>query len=106
MAQLYTKTITGTLQTVLYGTGKETYALVKAELASVGIDDWEAERRRADANLCIFCFGTDAGPDNLGMAMRVRTATAPFALLAFLWTFCLFHQGHLISKCLLKVHPL
>ena len=104
-----TAKITGELQTVHFGTGSETYLLVKNELRSVGISNWEERvqeaQRLADpihGRVSVFCFGTDAGPDNIGMTMRVRRAVYLCLTVMFIWVFCMFHQGHLVSMAMIK----
>ena len=104
--------------TLRRGSGAETYNLVRSELASIGADDWEARARNiaeetdaiadkagAEADQAVqavqrvvYCFGSDAGPDNVGMLNRIRTYFQNVLHMMFVWNFCLFHRVHLISK--------
>ena len=100
----------GDLQIVHEGTGAETYSLVLREFASVGAPSWEAraleasqEAEGGDQRFSTFLFGTDQGPDNVGMNGRVRTALAAVLYVMFVWVYCLFHAGHNQCKSLVKV---
>ena len=107
-ADVSTSKITGDLQTIHVGTGLETYCLVTKTLAGLGIPNWEEKLSapqvadNGERKITLFAFGTDAGPDNIGMCGRVRRALLLCELVMFIWKFRLFHQGHLASKCIIK----
>ena len=108
-----TQRTTGDLQYVRSGTGAELYNLVKRELNSVEIPDWDERLERHAAagaddvanrkHLDVFCFGTDAGGENIGLAGKLHTRLKDSMSTMFIFVFCLLHQGHLISKAHIKV---
>ena len=107
-SEVRTMKTSGDLQVVNDSSGHETYNLVKAELRSVGAPSWEECARRAleageDNAPTVFLFGTDAGPDNIGMARRVKTALLRCDAVMFVWSFCLLHRAQLIAKAQIKV---
>ena len=102
VTRAFSTKVTGTLHPIKRGSGQDTYALVRAQLRSVGHPNWEERVHRSDlekpkTTSAIFCFGTDAVPDNVGMSARVRRSLDPSTNIMCVWMFCLFHKGHLIS---------
>ena len=79
---IVTTSACGDLMTVDSGNGAETYALVLAECDSIGLPGWDQRAREwreapeapPRRRISTYFFGTDAGPDNIGMCGRVLTA--------------------------------
>ena len=99
------------MQAVEHGTGEELYRLVGQELQSVGIPTWD-DRANASGTalppkgqrlLRVFTFVTDQGPDNVGMARRIRFRLKDFPLLLFIIRYCFFHQYHLLVKAMILI---
>ena len=115
----------GDLMEVQHGTGKECYGFHSKELHSVGAPDWEdskqeAQQARAHAathtadaikfmwlvSVTFYCFGTDAGGENIGCFNRVRTALLGCEFVMCVIVFCFMHQGHLIGKDMIKAEAI
>ena len=89
----------GDLQIVKQGDGEETYALMQAELKSLGVSTWDARCTCPQAGVAsAFIFGLDNGPDNVGAMKRVRGACKQNGHVMFAVVWCTFHQSHLIVK--------
>lgn len=53
--------------------GKRCYDLVKRQIASIGLHNWETAHEEANA-FHMYAFGLDGGPDNIGMNGRMKSA--------------------------------
>jgi hypothetical protein len=107
-SQVVSTTTFGDLQTVILGTGAETYGLALRQFASVGCPSWEDRGTVAAAavrpNLVsIYTMVLDAGPDNQGMLKRVKHKLKHCPSVMVLPHFCMLHQAHLITKGILGV---
>ncbi|CAK0906513.1 unnamed protein product, partial [Prorocentrum cordatum] len=101
------------LQNVVHGNGAETYALSLLELKSVSCPSWEARADEAIAaarapgadarRIATYCFGADAGPDNLGMGKRIRQRLLGNDSVSFVMVFCFMHQIHLAVLAMLTI---
>eukprot|EP00959_Pyramimonas_sp_CCMP1952_P105177 2198725-Pyramimonas_sp.AAC.1 len=83
------------MQEVAHGTGAETYMNVKRELSSVGMRTW-GSRARSDTNwIRVYLFGTDRGPDNLGMGRHIAAHLQGVSQICFHMVSCFFHACQL-----------
>ena len=102
-----TTRVSGDLQVVYSGTGAECYNNVKQEMRSVGLPNWQEKAEKAavapPGSVTGYFFGTDGGPDCVGMAGRVRMVFAFFPVMFWIWRFCLFHRAQRICVSMLIV---
>ena len=78
----------------------------------MGCATWQQRKEEANLDaafgrparrLSFYCFGTDAGGENVGMAMRVCRALNGCLPVMFCYVFCYMHQLHLIVKAIFVV---
>ena len=96
----------GDLLTVAKGDGKETYAFVLRQIASVGCPTWEDKRKSSEASpdeFTIYTIVVDAGGDNQSLLKRVGMDLTGATSVCYIAVFCFLHQIHLISKAVLKI---
>lgn len=85
------------LQLVQAGTGAETIALMKREMASIGLPVWSDIADRADM-FWTYIFNSDAGPDE-GRARKIAMMEAEFKANVQVWcVLCFLHQTNLIVR--------
>ncbi len=92
------------MQAVSNTDGADICQLVLRECNSVGMPSWEshaASELNGSAYLgrvSLYAFGTDQGPDTVGIAGRVRTNLARVLFTMFVWVYCLFRVCHISAS--------
>ena len=89
------------LQVCCSSNAAETYMLIEREMESVGCPHFIQRAEDADRiplRICVYNFGLDAGPDNVGQLNRIRGELKGINNVMLHVVFCMFHQLHLVVK--------
>ena len=93
------------IQVVVESSAAETFLIFEKELQSVGAPTWRERKEQAADNpgrFSIFQCVVDAGPDNTGMARRIRACLENCDNVFFCIVFCFMHQLQLCIKTLVE----